>query len=151
MGKKLIALTVLIGAILVLVFKQYVYEILLGTDFDISRILKSSIIGIVFALIIAITFLFQKSGKTKEEEGDLSGTGPVRNTIFTISFAIGAFVFYLLLLIMRLVLFIDMYIVSPIMLMVEFTLITIVAIMLFVPFLVEKSGVPTSKKDNLVE
>src|SRR5690606_18901833 len=59
---------------------------------------------------------------------------------FSIQFAVGAFVLYLLLLLLRLLLFIDMYTVSPVILMVEFTVITIVALMLFVPYLIDRIG-----------
>ena len=148
MGKKIVAFVVILVAFLVLAFKQYVYTFILGTDLDSSHILKGGVFALLFAIIIALILLVNRKPNTdliKKEPTNLQQTA---KTFFTVQFAIGAFVFYLVLLVMRLVLFIDMYTVSPVMMMVEFTLITIVALMLFLPHLVDRIGKQDKTNEN---
>jgi len=140
MGKKIVAFVVILVAVLVLAFKQYVFTIILGTELDSSKILIGGVFALLFASVIAFILLSQKRHKVDSVEILPSKPKPTVKSFFTVQFAIGAFFFYLILLVMRIVLFLDMYIVSPIILMVEFTLLTIVALMLFLPHLVDKLG-----------
>jgi cobalamin synthase len=103
---------------------------------QIESIVRDGFLTLIAGTSVAVWYWRKSEYKNKGKIVKEDSTQKVE--FYTIPIAMSVFALYLLLFVMRLIIFIDMYAEKPFLLMLEFPIIAIVAIVLFIPFIMKK-------------
>lgn len=136
MQRKLVVAGIFFLCFVLLVIKHYVYVSILG---NVSGESSYTDAIILFAVGTALSVAYWKKSERKDSvKVAAPSKQPAKLEFYTIPIAMSVFALYLLLFVMRLIIFINMYAEKPFLLMLEFPIIAIVAIILFIPFIIKK-------------
>jgi hypothetical protein len=133
MQRKLVVIGIYIFCFTVLLVKHYVFTNVVGVN-EIESIVRDGLLTLIAGTSVAIWYLSRRENMSKVVKYNAI---PMAE-FYTIPIAMSVFALYLLLFVMRLIIFIDMYAEKPFLLMLEFPIIAIVAIVLFIPFIMKK-------------
>jgi hypothetical protein len=135
MQRKLVVVGIYVCCLIILLIKHFIF-----TNFSVDDAIESNIrdtfLALVFGTILAIGYWKSTENKTISKFVERKQQPKVE--FYTVPIAMSVFALYLLLFVMRLIIFIDMYAEKPFLLMLEFPIIAIVAIFLFIPFIIRK-------------
>lgn len=137
----------LIGVILLLA-KHFVYANILG-DSSFESVFTDALIVFAVISIVAISY-WKRSSKLSGSavSKPILSTTQAKADFYTIPIALSVFALYILLFVMRLIIFINMYAEKPFLLMLEFPIIAIVAIILFIPFVIKRINLDDTDDDE---
>jgi hypothetical protein len=136
MQRKLVVAGIYVVCLIVLLVKHYVFTNVVDGD-AIESTLRDTLLTLLAGTLLAIGY-WKRSEKVSPKEAAISRQQTAKLDFYTIPIAMSVFALYLLLFVMRLIIFINMYAEKPFLLMLEFPIIAIVAIVLFIPFIIKK-------------
>jgi len=149
MQRKLVVAGIFIACLVLLLIKHYVYVNILG---DVTGESSYTDAIILFTIGAAVAMAYWTKSAQKSAVKIVKSVPSSKQTekldFYTIPIAMSVFALYLLLFIMRLIIFINMYAEKPFMLMLEFPIIAIVAIFLFIPFIIKKIDLGDDDDDD---
>jgi len=135
MQRKIVVVGIYIACIVVLLAKHFVF-----VNFSVDEAIESTVRDtiLMFAVGTVLAIGYWKSSKQNTPSVPITKKQQAKLEFYTIPIAMSVFALYLLLFVMRLIIFINMYAEKPFLLMLEFPIIAIVAIVLFIPFIIRK-------------
>ncbi len=136
MQRKLVVVGIYLVCLLVLLVKHYVFVNVVDGE-AIESTLRDGFLTLLAGTIIAIGY-WKKTENKNPGKVIAAKRQQAKVEFYTIPIAMSVFALYLLLFVMRLIIFINMYAEKPFLLMLEFPIIAIVAIVLFIPFIIKK-------------
>jgi len=135
MQRKLVVVGIYVVCLILILVKHYVY-----TNF-IDGASSESLLPVAFLVFFigtGVAIGFWARSEKRALSKPVSKKQQAKFDFYTVPIAMSVFALYLLLFAMRLIIFIDMYAEKPFLLMLEFPIIAIVAIFLFIPFIIRK-------------
>ncbi len=146
MQRKLVVVGIYLVCLIVLLVKHYVFVNVVDGE-AIESTLRDAFLTLLAGTIIAIGY-WKKSEKKSPSKVVAAKRQQAKVEFYTIPIAMSVFALYLLLFVMRLIIFINMYAEKPFLLMLEFPIIAIVAIVLFIPFIIKKIDFDDDDEDD---
>ncbi len=146
MRRKLVVAAIFASGLLLLLAKHYIFVNVLGDDS-----LETAFTDVIIVMIVTSSAAFgywMRSGKRVSDKPSNSLIKQNKVDFYTIPIALSVFALYILLFVMRLIIFINMYAEKPFLLMLEFPIIAIVAIILFIPFVIKRINLDDTDDDD---
>lgn len=146
MRRKLVVAGIFALGLLLLLVKHLFFANFLGEDTP-----ESAVTDFILVLIISGSAAFGywiRSGKATTVKSSGTLIKQTKVDFYTIPIAMSVFALYILLFVMRLIIFINMYAEKPFLLMLEFPIIAIVAIILFIPFVIKRINIDDVDDDD---
>jgi hypothetical protein len=133
--KIVVVVGIYIVCLVLILVKHYVYANFID-GVSSESILNDALL--VFFIGTGLAIVFWKRSEKRATSKPVTKKQQAKFDFYTVPIAMSVFALYLLLFVMRLIIFIDMYAEKPFLLMLEFPIIAIVAIFLFIPFIIRK-------------
>jgi hypothetical protein len=143
MQRKLVVFGIYIFCLVVLLVKHYVFTNVVGVN-EIESIARDGFLTLIAGTSVAVWYWRKSENKSKVVKKNATQ----KVEFYTTPIAMSVFALYILLFVMRLIIFIDMYAEKPFLLMLEFPIIAIVAIVLFIPFIMKKASFDNDEYDE---
>jgi hypothetical protein len=144
-ARKFVVAGIFVACFIILAIKHVVF-INFSVDESIESTFRDALITFAVGTVLAIGY-WKRSEKLAPRKKEALQKQP-GTEFYTVPIAMSVFALYLLLFVMRLIVFIDMYAEKPFLLMLEFPIIAVVAIFLFIPFIIKKINLDNDHSDD---